>query len=112
MIEKTRYNDIELIAFGNESKEERKLLKKFVDFHWKLYKKDPQFVPLLDYEYLGFKLINITGFFEPRNLFFKHAVMRFFMAVKDGKNLDGSSNRIPERSGHGYNTRPTESSGK
>ena len=85
MIEKNQHNGIELIAFGNESKEERKLLKKFVDFHWKLYKKDHQYIPLLDYEYLGFKLIAITGFFEPKNLFFKHAVMRFFMAVKDGK---------------------------
>lgn len=85
MIEKNQHNGIELIAFGNESKEERKLLKKFVDFHWKLYKKDPQYIPLLDYEYLGFKLIAMTGFFEPKNLFFKHAVMRFFMAVKDGE---------------------------
>jgi len=27
----------------------------------------------------------MTGFFEPKNLFFKHAEMRFFMVMKDGK---------------------------
>ncbi|MDP8267392.1 MAG: hypothetical protein P9L97_01570 [Candidatus Tenebribacter davisii] len=85
MIEKTVHNDIELIAFGNESKDEKKLLKQFVNYHWDFYKNDPKYVPLLDYEYHGFKLIGMTGFFEPKNLFFKHAKMRFFMAFKAGK---------------------------
>ncbi len=87
MIQKKMISNYELIALGNDSKAERKLLKKFVDFHWKLYKDDPQYVPLLDYEYLGFKLIRMTGFFEPENLFFKHAVMRFFMVYQEGKLL-------------------------
>ena len=76
---------MELISFGNESKAERKLLKQFVNFHWEFYKNEPKYIPLLDYEYLGFKLIGITGFFEPKNLFFKHATMRFFMILKNGK---------------------------
>ena len=85
MIERTTLNDLELISFGNETKAERKLLKQFVNLHWELYKDEPQYVPLLDYEYLGFKLIGMTGFFEPKNLFFKHAEMRFFLVLKDGK---------------------------
>ena len=85
MIERTTHNDIELISFGNESKAERKLLKQFVNFHWEFYKNEPKYIPLLDYEYLGFKLIGMTGFFEPNNLFFKHAEMRFFMVMKNGK---------------------------
>jgi len=60
-------------------------LKDFVNYHWELYKDDPQYIPLLDYEYLGFKLIGMTGFFEQRNLFFKHAEMRFFMVYQNGK---------------------------
>ncbi len=76
---------IELVAFSNKTKQDRKLLKQFVKFHWDHYKDDPQFVPLLDYEYLGFKPIGLIGFFEPRNLFFKHAEMEFFLARIDGK---------------------------
>jgi len=49
------------------------------------YESDPQYVPLLNYEYLGFKLIGIKGFFEPDNLFFKHAEMIFFMAMIDNQ---------------------------
>lgn len=85
MIEITKQADVELVAFGNKTKNERKLLKQFINYHWELYKNEPQYVPLLDYEYLGFKLIGMTGFFEPNNLFFKHAEMRFFMVIKDGK---------------------------
>ena len=77
------HESLKMISFSNQSKQDRKLLKKFVDFHWKLYKEDPQYVPLLDYEYLGFKLIGIHGFFEPDNLFLKHAEMQFFLAMRD-----------------------------
>lgn len=73
---------IEIISFSNKTSQDRKLLKKFVDVHWKHYQSDPQYIPLLDYEYLGFKLLGIIGFFEPRNLFFKHAEMDFFLALR------------------------------
>jgi len=76
---------IETISFSNATRTDRKMLKKFVAFHWKHYANDPQFIPLLDYEYLGLKLIGMTGFFEPKNLFFKHAEMRFFMAIQNGE---------------------------
>lgn len=85
MIERTVINGYECLAFGNQSAAERTLLKRFVNFHWDLYQDHPNYVPLLDYEYLGFKLIGMTGFFEPRNLFFKHASMRFFIVQKAGK---------------------------
>jgi hypothetical protein len=85
MIEKKQINGFDLVAFGNREKSEWKLLQKFIDFHWQLYQNDPQFVPLLDYEYLGFKLISMTGFLKPKNLFFKHAEMRFFLLYQNGK---------------------------
>jgi GNAT superfamily N-acetyltransferase len=75
----------EILSFSNQSRNDKKLLKAFVDFHWTHYQDDPQYVPLLDYEYLGFRLIGMKGFFEPDNLFFKHADMRFFLALADGE---------------------------
>ncbi len=74
---------VKIISFSNQTTDDKKNLKRFIDFHWKIYQNDPQFIPLLDYEYLGFKLLGIHGFFEPDNLFFKHAEMRFFLALKD-----------------------------
>lgn len=73
---------IQIIQFSTEDK---KLLKKFVTFHWAHYKGEKQYVPLLDYEYLGFSLIGIKGFFEADNLFFKHAEMTFFLAERYGE---------------------------
>lgn len=74
--------DIRIVTFSNESKEDKKLLKQFIGFHWDLYKDEPQYVPLFDFEYTGLKLFGITGFFETRNLFFKHAEMVFFLAFR------------------------------
>ncbi|MDZ7315614.1 MAG: hypothetical protein ONA69_05160 [candidate division KSB1 bacterium] len=79
--------NLQVIEFSNKTRRDRALLKRFVDFHWDHYREDPQYVPLLDYEYLGFRLIGMVGFFEPRNLFFKHADMAFFMALRDGKTV-------------------------
>ena len=73
---------LRIIQFSNKTAEDRRLLKQFVEFHWSHYEDDSSFVPLLDYEYLGFKLLGITGFFEPTNLFFKHGEMAFFLALK------------------------------
>ncbi|RKX77559.1 MAG: hypothetical protein DRP87_08780 [Spirochaetes bacterium] len=74
-------SDIRIIQFFNKSRNDKKLLKRFVKFHRELYRNNPHYVPLLDYEYLGFKLLGITGFFEPDNLFYKHAEITFFLAV-------------------------------
>jgi len=77
-------DSVTITSFSNQSKQDRALLKKFVDFHWRHYENDPQYVPLLDWEYLGFHLIGMVGFFEPKNLFFKHAEMQFFIAERNG----------------------------
>lgn len=80
------YQDsIEIVSFSNQTKEDKRLLKQFVNFHWKHYADEPFYVPLLDYEYMGFKLLGIQGFFESDNLFFKHGEMRFFLALKKGE---------------------------
>ena len=84
-IDRSGGNGVEIVAFGNQTRKDKKLLKQFVGFHWKHYKDESHYIPLLDYEYLGFKLLGVCGFFEPRNLFFKHAEMKFFLAFRENK---------------------------
>ena len=76
---------IDILTFSNQTKQDRALLRRFVDFAWQHYQQDPPYIPLVDYEYLGFKLIGMTGFFEPQNLFFEHGEMAFFLAVRRGQ---------------------------
>ena len=76
---------VKIVQFSNQSRQDKKLLKEYVNFHWEHYKDEPRFIPLLDYEFLGFRLIGMTGFFEPRHHFFKHGEMSFFLAYKNGK---------------------------
>ncbi len=100
-------NEIKIVEFSNQTKNDRQLLKQFVNFHWSHYENDPQYVPLLDYEYLGFRLIGMTGFFEPGNLFFKHAEMRFFLAQRNGECV-GRCNAFVN---HSYNEHWNEKTG-
>jgi len=76
---------VEIIRFENKTKSDKRWLRRFVDFHWSHYAEESQYVPLLDYEYLGFSLIGIKGFFESDNLFFKHADMMWFLALQKEK---------------------------
>jgi len=92
---------VSIIQFSNRDARDRRLLKKFVDFHWQHYEKEPAFVPLLDYEFLGFKLMGMTGFFEPDNLFFRHAEMTFFIAMR-GESVVGRCNAFVN---HNHNQR-------
>lgn len=77
-------SEINIITFSNQTKNDKKLLKAFVDFHWQHYKNEPRFIPLLDYEFLGNKLLGMIGFFEPKSLFLQHAKIQFFLAERDG----------------------------
>lgn len=71
---------VQVTRFGNRTRRDRALLRRFVDFHWAHYADEPRYIPLLDFEYLGLKPLGIRGFFEPSNLFFRHAEMTFFLA--------------------------------
>ena len=50
-------NGISILSFSNKTKIDKKYLKQFVNFHWDHNQGESRYVPLLDYEYLGFKLI-------------------------------------------------------
>lgn len=93
--------EIEILQFSNQSANDRKLLRRFVDFHWQHYRDDPQYVPLLNYEYLGSRLLGITGFFEPRNRFFTYADMTWFLALIEGK-IVGRCNAFVNRRHNEY----------
>ncbi len=80
-------NNISLIEFSNETRADRKLMRRFVDFHWDHYDGDPNFVPLLDYEYLGSRLFGVHGFFERGSLFYRHADIQFFLALSEGRTV-------------------------
>lgn len=97
--------EVDIIEFGNATPADRKRLRAFVDFPWRHYGDDPRFVPLLDYEYLGFRLLGITGFFDPRNLFFKHAEMRFFLARSGGQIVGRCAAFINRRYNEHWNDR-------
>jgi hypothetical protein len=77
---------MELIQFDLDTKGHRRLLREFVRFHWKHYEDDDRYIPLLDMEYFGSRLMGVTGFFTKRNLFLRHANLRFFM-VRDQKQV-------------------------
>jgi len=76
-----------ITTFSNKTREDRKLLKEFVNFHWEHYRGETQYIPLFDYEYLGMKLLGIHGIFEPNNLFYRHADIAFFLAQRHGKTV-------------------------
>jgi hypothetical protein len=78
---------IEIASFSNKTKDDKILLKRFIDFHWEHYRRDPRYIPLFDYEYLGNRLFGIHGFFEPNNLFYRYADIVFFLASRNGKSI-------------------------
>ena len=78
---------VEIASFSNKTRDDKRLLKRFIDFHWELYSRDPRYIPLFDYEYLGSKLFGIHGFFEPQNLFYRYADIVFFLARRNGKSV-------------------------
>ncbi|OPZ64765.1 MAG: hypothetical protein BWY83_03127 [bacterium ADurb.Bin478] len=69
---------LQIIQFSNHTKEDKRWLKKFIDFHWQHYAADPAYVPLLDYEYTGFSLLGIVGFFKGKICFSSMAKCAFF----------------------------------
>ena len=98
---------LSLVSFSNQTAEDKSLLKQFVDFHWSHYRNQKQYVPLLDYEFLGSKLLGMTGYFEPTNLFFKHGISKFFIAFR-GKEIVGTCNAFVD---HSYNSHWNEKRG-
>ena len=74
--------EIKIVGFPIE---DRKNIKKFVKFAWKFYKDDPIWIPPLNADLLGNKLLGIKGLMTPDHPFHKHAEVYHWMAYRDGK---------------------------
>ncbi|MDH4262639.1 MAG: hypothetical protein OEV78_06310 [Spirochaetia bacterium] len=73
---------VKLIDFGLENK---KLIKKFVKFHWTHYKGDNHFIPQLNGELLGNKLFSMKGVLTPEHPLHQHVEVHHWLAYKNGK---------------------------
>ena len=100
-------SDVKILSFSNKTRSDKQLLKRFVNFHWDHYQHEPRFIPLLDYEFLGNKLLGMVGYFEPSNLFLTHADIKFFLAENNGKTVGRTIAYI----NHNYNEHWNEKTG-
>jgi len=66
-----------------------KELKKFIDFPYSLYAKDPLYVPQLKREVRD----QLTG----KNPFFKHARVKYFLAIHEGRTLGRIASIVNQR---------------
>ena len=75
----------EIIDFTPSNKRE---LKRFVNFSFKLYKDDLNYVPPIKSELLGSKLLGIKGLLRENHSFHEHSEIHYFMA-QQGKEVIG-----------------------
>lgn len=73
---------INLIEFGPGK---YRLLKRFVQFHWDHYKDHPYYVPPLNMDLLGNRLLGEKGLLTDKHPFHKHAEVVYFLAERHGK---------------------------
>ena len=72
----------QLVAFGLDNK---KLLKKFVRFAWKHYSIGEKYVPQLNAELLGNRLLGVQGLLTEQHPYHKNATVMHWLAYQDGK---------------------------
>ena len=80
-------------------------IKEFVAFHWKHYHGDPHWVPQLDADLLGNKLLGIKGLLTPEHQYHRTATATHFMAHRDGTPVGRVSVAISERFNDFYDTK-------
>ncbi len=73
---------IQLIDFGLD---DRKALKTFVKFPYRIYRHDRNWIPRLNLEYLGNRLLGQVGMFQAEFPYHDHAKTRFFIAKENSE---------------------------
>ncbi|MCB1146867.1 MAG: hypothetical protein KDK41_12210 [Leptospiraceae bacterium] len=73
---------VELVGFGLDNK---KLIKKFVKFSWKHYSKEEKYIPQLNGELLGNKLLGMKGLLTPEHPYHKNAEVYHWLAYREKK---------------------------
>jgi hypothetical protein len=77
----TTPEDLNIVEFTNR---DRRLLKAFVKFPWRLYKDEPNYVPPLNMDLLGSRLLGHVGLLTDKHPFHRHADVTYFLAYRDG----------------------------
>jgi len=93
---------INLIEFGPGN---YRLLKRFVQFHWDHYKDHPYYVPPLNMDLLGNRLLGEKGLLTDKHPFHKHAEVVYFLAERDGKVVGRIAGCINQRYNEQQNAR-------
>lgn len=73
------------IALKDFGLDDRKLLKQFARFPWKHYSLKEKYIPQLNAELLGNKVLGIKGLFTKDHPYHKHARVRHWLAYEHGK---------------------------
>ena len=71
-----------LVDFGLDN---RKLLKQFARFPWRHYSLSEKYIPQLNAELLGSRLLGVKGLFTKEHPYHKHAKVRHWLAYENGK---------------------------
>ncbi|GAB4181994.1 MAG: hypothetical protein Kow00108_18830 [Calditrichia bacterium] len=82
-------SSVKIEQFDFNSKNFKRKLKQFVLFQRNLFKGNPNYVPILNYEYTGLKIAGITGFLEPKHHFNRYATLKFFTAKNSEDQIIG-----------------------
>jgi GNAT superfamily N-acetyltransferase len=72
-------------------------IKEFVAFHWKHYAGNPHWVPQLNADLLGNKLLGLKGLLTPEHPYHRTATVTHFMAHRDGEPVGRVSVAINDR---------------
>ena len=90
---------IEVVPLGDPR------MREFVAFHWRHYRGNPRWVPQLDADLLGNRLLGMPGLLTPRHPYHRDARATHFLAHRDGATVGRVSVVINERFDRHYGGR-------
>ena len=80
-------------------------MRDFVAFHWRRYRGHPAWVPQLNGDLLGNRLLGLQGLLTPSHPYHRSAVASHFLASRDGAVVGRVSALVHERFDHRYRCR-------
>lgn len=80
-------------------------MREFVAFHWRHYRGHPRWVPQLDGDLLGNRLLGMPGLLTPQHPYHRDAQATHFLAQRDGDTVGRVSVVIHERFDRHYDGR-------
>jgi len=80
-------------------------MREFVAFHWRHYRGHPRWVPQLNADLLGSRLLGEPGLLTPAHPYHRSAKATHFLARRDGATVGRVSTLIHDRFDHHYGVR-------